>query len=144
MDPAENARPLAVRGARLVAAVLSAFVALGSAFGLSEGLRRRHSHLSHQLATPEDWFAISTAASPATVALGRKAFLASCAHCHGADATGDEGPDLHGVEGSNRYISNTILHGIKGEMPSFRKKLVAGDIANLTAYLRSLKPLGAD
>lgn len=139
METAENARLPAVRGARLVAAVLSACFALATAFGLSDGLRRRASHSSHEQATPEDWLAISTPASPETVALGRKAFLASCAHCHGADATGDEGPDLHGVEGSNRYLSNTILRGIKGEMPSFRKKLVAGDIANLTAYLRSLR-----
>ena len=73
------------------------------------------------------------------IAQGRAAFLSSCAHCHGADASGDEGPDLHGLEGSDRYISNTILRGIKGEMPSFRKKLGPGEIVKLTAYLRSLK-----
>ena len=39
---------------------------------------------------------------------------------------------------SNRYISNTISHGIKGEMPSFRKKLGSDDIVRLTAYVRSL------
>jgi mono/diheme cytochrome c family protein len=78
--------------------------------------------------------------TPETVAQGRKVFLASCAHCHGADATGDEGPDLHGVEVSDRYIANIITHGIKGEMPSFRKKLGPGDIHMVTAFIRSLEP----
>jgi mono/diheme cytochrome c family protein len=58
----------------------------------------------------------------------------SCAHCHGAD----EGPDLHDVEGSDRYISNIITHGIKGEMPLFKRKLGKDDIVRLTAYVRSL------
>jgi mono/diheme cytochrome c family protein len=72
------------------------------------------------------------------VAEGRKLFLGSCAHCHSEDATGDEGPDLHDVEASDRYVSHIITHGIKGEMPSFSKKLRPPDIAKLTAYLRSL------
>ena len=63
----------------------------------------------------------------------------SCAHCHGADATGDEGPDLHGVQVSDRYIAHIISHGIKGEMPSFAKKHGAADIGRLTAYVRSLE-----
>ncbi len=72
------------------------------------------------------------------VAQGRSLFLASCAHCHGADATGDEGPDLHNVQVSDRYISNIITHGIKGEMPSFKKKLGKEEILRLTAYVRSM------
>jgi len=121
-----------------VSAIASA-AALGSAYGLSVDLRHRASQPSHQQATPEDWFERSTPRSPALVAQGRKAFLNSCAHCHGVDASGDEGPDLHELEGSDRYISRTILHGVKGEMPSFAKKLGSDDIVKLTAYLRSLK-----
>jgi mono/diheme cytochrome c family protein len=94
---------------------------------------------SRQLATAEDWFQVPTRSTAALVAEGRTSFLSSCAHCHGADAFGDEGPDLHGLGGSDRYISNTILRGIKGEMPAFRKKLGAEDVARLTAYLRSLR-----
>ena len=66
---------------------------------------------------------MSTPSSPALAARGRALFLLSCAHCHGADAAGDEGPDLHNIEASDRYISNMIARGIKGEMPSFRKEL---------------------
>ena len=40
---------------------------------------------------------------------------------------------------SDRYIANIIMHGIKGEMPSFAKKLHAPEITALTAYVRSLE-----
>src|SRR6185312_967713 len=123
---------------KVAAAVVAAGLALVSCYGLSVGLRRAEAHVSHQQPTPEDWLAPPTPSSPALVAQGRKLFLDSCAHCHGADATGDEGPDLHNVEVSDRYISNIITRGIKGEMPSFRKKLGAAEITGLTAYVRSL------
>jgi mono/diheme cytochrome c family protein len=125
-------------GTRLAVAVFAAALALGSAYGLSLRLRFLESEASHQQPTPETWFEVPTPSSPELIAQGRARFLSSCAHCHGADATGDEGPDLHGVEVSDRYISNIITHGIKGEMPSFRKKLGRDDIAKLTAYVRSL------
>jgi mono/diheme cytochrome c family protein len=124
---------------RLAAAFLAAGAALGSAYGLSIGLRAVQSRMSHQQPTPEAWVERPTPTSPAMVAEGRKLFLGSCAHCHGEDATGDEGPDLHDVQVSDRYVSHIITHGIKGEMPSFAKKLRAPDIADLTAYLRSLE-----
>jgi mono/diheme cytochrome c family protein len=130
--------PESAAGARIALAALAAVIALASSYGLSLGLRRAASRTSHQQPTPEAWFETPTPSSPALVAQGRKLFLASCAHCHGADATGDEGPDLHGVQVSDRYISNIITHGIKGEMPSFRKKLGRDEIVRLTAYVRSL------
>jgi mono/diheme cytochrome c family protein len=123
---------------RVALAVFAAALALASSYGLSLGLRRTDSKTSHQLPTPEVWFEVPTPSSSALIAQGRAQFLSSCAHCHGADATGDEGPDLHNVEVSDRYISNIITHGIKGEMPSFRKKLGRDEIAGLTAYVRSL------
>ncbi len=124
---------------RWMASLLAAGLALGSAYGLSEGLRREAARTSHQQATPEAWLVAPTPTSPEWVAQGRKLFLASCAHCHGADATGDEGPDLHDVAVSDRYISHIITRGIKHEMPSFAKKLGAPEIARLTAYVRSLE-----
>jgi mono/diheme cytochrome c family protein len=125
-------------GGRIVGAVLVAVLAVTSAYGLSVGLRRTESKTSHQQPTSEVWHESPTLSSPARVAQGHTLFLANCAHCHGADATGDEGPDLHNVEVSDRYISNIITHGIKGEMPSFRKKLGNDEIGRLTAYVRAL------
>jgi mono/diheme cytochrome c family protein len=72
-------------------------------------------------------------------AQGRHLFLMNCAHCHGDDALGDEGPDLHDLHKSDARIHQVITGGIKGEMPSFAKKLGEPEIRQLTAYLRTLK-----
>jgi mono/diheme cytochrome c family protein len=74
----------------------------------------------------------------ADAAEGRHLFLMNCAHCHGDDARGDEGPDLHDLHKSDARIHQVITSGIKGEMPSFAKKLGEPEIRQLTAYLRTL------
>jgi mono/diheme cytochrome c family protein len=138
MENVAEQQPQRGAGARFALAALAAALALASAFGLSLRLRLLASRISHQQPTPEEWFVIPTPSSRELIAQGRAQFLSSCAHCHGADARGDEGPDLHGVEVSDRYISNIITHGIKGEMPSVKRKLGHDDIVRLTAYVRSL------
>jgi mono/diheme cytochrome c family protein len=139
MDSDNRAPSAGKAGLRAVLAILASLVALASAYGLSAALHQAEARISHQQPTPESWFEIPTPTSPALVAQGRSLFLDSCAQCHAADATGDDGPDLHGLEVSDRYIARTITHGIKGEMPSFRKKLGPDEILSLTAYLRSLE-----
>jgi mono/diheme cytochrome c family protein len=69
---------------------------------------------------------------------GRALFLQNCAHCHGEDARGDEGPDLHGLKKTNKRIAKTIMEGIKGEMPKFGAKFTDADVRALTAFIRSL------
>lgn len=124
-------RPLGV-------ALMMAAVAVTSMAGFGAALRKRAMLGSHQQPMADQWFEETTPTSPQLIVSGRKLFLDSCAHCHGADASGDEGPDLHGVEVSDRYISNIIIHGIPHEMPSFAKKLGHPEIGALTAYVRSL------
>jgi mono/diheme cytochrome c family protein len=75
----------------------------------------------------------------ADAAQGRHLFLMNCAHCHGDDARGDEGPDLHDLHRSDARIHEVITAGIKGEMPSFGKKLGEPEVRELTAYLRTLR-----
>jgi mono/diheme cytochrome c family protein len=70
---------------------------------------------------------------------GYKLFMNNCAHCHGTDARGDEGPDLHGVTKSDAKITGFIKNGIKGEMPKFGQKLSDADVKALIAFIRSLK-----
>ena len=65
-------------------------------------------------------------------------FLQNCAHCHGDDAHGDEGPDLHGVTKSDEKIARIIQGGIKGEMPKFGAKFTEADVKSLIAFIRSL------
>ena len=83
--------------------------------------------------------AIEPMATWETIEKGRQYFGQSCSHCHGDDATGDEGPGLHNLALSNARIAATIKHGIKGEMPSFDKKYDDEQAAALVSYLRTLK-----
>jgi mono/diheme cytochrome c family protein len=69
---------------------------------------------------------------------GYTLFMMNCAHCHGDDARGDEGPDLHGVTKSDERIAAFIKNGIKGEMPKFGAKLTDNDVQALIAFVRSL------
>jgi mono/diheme cytochrome c family protein len=61
-------------------------------------------------------------------AQGRHLFVMNCAHCHGDDARGDEGPDLHNLHRSHARIREVLTAGIKGELPSFGKKLGDPDV----------------
>jgi cytochrome c oxidase cbb3-type subunit 3 len=72
-------------------------------------------------------------------AKGRQLFLMNCAHCHADDATGDEGPDLHGTTKSDARITSMIKNGVKGQMPKFAAKLSDADIKALIAFIRSLE-----
>ena len=73
----------------------------------------------------------------ADAAQGRHLFVMNCAHACD-DARGDEGPDLHNLHRSDARIHEVITAGIKGEMPSFGKKLGDPDVRQLIAYLRTL------
>jgi mono/diheme cytochrome c family protein len=70
---------------------------------------------------------------------GRKLFLKNCAQCHGADAHGDDGPDLHGLDLSDEWITNRIRKGKAGQMTAFAGKLQPAEIDALVAYVQSLK-----
>jgi mono/diheme cytochrome c family protein len=73
------------------------------------------------------------------VARGRHLFLSNCAHCHGADAKGDEGPNLHRERKSDSRMAALIRNGISGEMPRFSSKLSDVDVQALIAYIHSLR-----
>src|SRR5262249_579195 len=82
-----------------------------------------------------------TAESPQTALAeaGQQLFLKNCAHCHGADAHGDEGPDLHNLDWTDEQITTRIRNGKKGQMTAFAGKLSPEDIRQILAYLRTLK-----
>ncbi len=122
----------------LVFALAAAGSALGAAYGSAHLIREQALARGHQQPTPDSWAEETTPTSPTLVAAGRRRYLDNCAHCHGVDVTGDEGPDLHQLQVSDRYIANTVRRGIPHEMPAFSKKLSADDVTALTAYLRSL------
>jgi cytochrome c oxidase cbb3-type subunit 3 len=125
-------------GKALLAAICASGTALAGMFGVASIVR--HGQLSISIPT----FATSAQAGmkppelTADAAQGRHLFLMNCAHCHGDDAHGDEGPDLHNLHRSDTRIHRVITAGIKGEMPSFGKKLGEPEVQQLTAYLRTL------
>lgn len=68
---------------------------------------------------------------------GEALFSASCAGCHGADATGSEsGPDIAGIEDNDETIG-VIVEG-DGSMPAFGESLSDQDISDILAWLGSL------
>ena len=75
---------------------------------------------------------------PVLIVRGEHLFLMNCAHCHGKDATGDEGPNLHCIHKTDARSSAIVQNGTKGEMPRFDRKLDANDVRALIAFLRSL------
>jgi uncharacterized membrane protein len=76
--------------------------------------------------------------SPLTAA-GEQLFLKNCAHCHGADGHGDEGPDLHNLDWTDGQIAARIRNGKKGQMTAFAGKFSADDVQAVIAYLHTLK-----
>jgi len=105
--------------------------AIGIAFAAGQILQPKHvaSGAAEELVVPP-------AGTPANA--GYKLFMLNCAHCHGSDARGDEGPDLHGVTKSDQRITKIIQNGVKGEMPKFSAKLNDADTQALIAFIRTL------
>ena len=121
--------PKAARAA-LAAAAIAASILSGT-FALADFMQRKSALQSSPSAA-------NSAPSP-LVAQGQHLFLTNCAHCHGDDARGDEGPDLHGLRKTDARLSALINNGIKGEMPRFNQKLSPPDVQALIAFLNSLK-----
>jgi mono/diheme cytochrome c family protein len=119
----------------LVWAALAAALSLGGATLLANSIRLFST--SSTSALSDSSFGITV--SPELVDQGRQFFAMSCSQCHGDDAHGDEGPDLHHLAISNSRIATTIKKGIKGEMPTFAKKYDDHQVAALVSYLRTLR-----
>jgi mono/diheme cytochrome c family protein len=122
-----------------VLALAGSFGVLGVTFGLSPLLQ------SGRAADSKREAQTNTVPIQVEMALGEEAkdgyrlFDLNCAHCHGDDARGDEGPDLHGLHKSDARLTTIIKGGVKGEMPAFAKKFKDADVQALIAYLRTLK-----
>jgi mono/diheme cytochrome c family protein len=117
-----------------VLAIVVAAVVVGSALGSATLVRAAIEKARRESAANGNQPALSAAA-----AHGQKLYAVNCSHCHADDATGDEGPDLHGLTKSDERIKAIITNGIKGEMPAFGKKLQEADKEALVGFLRSLR-----
>jgi mono/diheme cytochrome c family protein len=126
-------------GPALLVAIGASGASLAGTFGLA--LLMQRAQLAVALPSPPS--STQAAAAPLNLtgeaAQGKHLFLMNCAHCHADDAHGDEGPDLYDLRKSDARIHQVIVGGIKGEMPSFGKKLNDQDIKAITAFLRTLR-----
>jgi mono/diheme cytochrome c family protein len=125
-------------GKAFLAAICASGAALAVMFGVASIVRHGQSSISIPGFATSAQAAIKSPELTVDTAQGRHLFLMNCAHCHGDDARGDEGPDLHNLHKSDARIHEVITAGIKGEMPSFGKKLGDPDVRQLIAYLRTL------
>ena len=126
-------------GKAFLAAVCASGTALVGMFGLASLIRHGQPSISIPTFGTSAQAAMKPPELTADAAQGRHLFLMNCAHCHGDDARGDEGPDLHNLHRSDARIHEVITAGIKGEMPSFGMKLGDPDVHQLIAYLRTLQ-----
>ena len=120
---------LEIKGA--IAGIVSGLAAVGMAFAAGGMIKSGAAApgATEQLAIP---------AAGTREHQGYALFMNNCAHCHGNDARGDEGPDLHGITKSDARIASMIKNGIKGEMPKFGTKLTDTEVQALIAFVRSL------
>lgn len=120
-------------------ALLAAGLSLGGALLLAGPIKMMTGSATAPTTASSQPASSEIAATPELVNQGRQFYEMTCAQCHGDDAHGDEGPDLHNLSISNARIATTIKKGIKGEMPTFAKKYNDAQIAALISYLRSLR-----
>ena len=125
-------------GKAFLAAMCASVTALIGMFGVASVIRQGQSSVSIPMLVTSAQAAMKPPEPAVDATEGRHLFLLNCAHCHGDDAHGDEGPDLHDLHRSDARIHEVITAGIKGEMPSFGKKLGDPDVQHLIAYLRTL------
>jgi cytochrome c oxidase cbb3-type subunit 3 len=80
---------------------------------------------------------------PAAIERGKATFASSCAACHGAEGQGTIGPNLKDATwlygGEPEKIAHTIGEGTAKGMPPFKTQLSAGAVADVTAFIGSLK-----
>lgn len=76
--------------------------------------------------------------APADPEQGKRLFEQNCSTCHGADAGGDEGPDVRGVPTrlGDAAVLNIIKRGIPGTAMPLFFDMSEKDAANIVAFLR--------
>lgn len=129
----------------LLVAVAAALGVLGATFGVSALVRQGQAGAATKRTAPASATAAAKPGGPggavnaALVAQGLSFYAQSCASCHGPDAKGGYGPNLHGEDMTDAQIADIIKNGVKGQMPAFGAKYGEPQTQALVAYLRTLK-----
>jgi mono/diheme cytochrome c family protein len=129
--------PILQRGARVYLAGMSIVSVLMVGSGYSGGEMLFDSNKENVLPSSDRLTPVPDHQS--SLAAGQQLFLKNCAHCHGADAHGDDGPDLHNLDSTDEQVGMRIRNGKKGQMTAFAGKFSPQQIRDVIGYLRSLK-----
>jgi mono/diheme cytochrome c family protein len=70
---------------------------------------------------------------------GNGYYKMSCAHCHGDDASGYNGPSLRNLAVGDVKAAIIIREGVKDQMPAFAKKYDDHQVEALVTYLRAVQ-----
>lgn len=128
-----------------MAAVLAGLFVVGASYGVSALVVP---HLAGQpMSSQGNERMIGMAARPSAqfvpssqfIATGRGLYSQVCSSCHGANAQGGYGPNLHGLELPDTRVAYVIKNGVTGRMPGFSDKYNAAQQQALVVYVQSLK-----
>ncbi|MBE9076753.1 cytochrome c [Romeria aff. gracilis LEGE 07310] len=80
----------------------------------------------------------SVLSTAGNAARGEEIFKLNCATCHGLEASGEVGPNLHGVSDRKSRVAliNQVISGNTPPMPQFQP--TAKDMADLLEFLETL------
>lgn len=132
---------MAIEWKGLIAGLIAAVVVLGATFGISALVASTTKPLPANVSSPAVALPSAGAGTNlAQIAQGKVFYKASCASCHGPDASGGLGPTLRSERRTDTAIAQIITKGIKGTpMPAFGNKYQDPQVQSLVAYIRSLK-----
>lgn len=124
----------------LSAATLAGLFVVGMSYGVSALVAPHLSrHVAPQSASAVNMTSMAVVPSSQLVAAGRGFYSAACASCHGDNAQGGYGPNLHGLNLPDTQVATVIANGVTGKMPGFGGKYNAAQQQALVAYVQSLK-----
>jgi len=120
------------------AAVAGLFV-VGASYGVSALVAPHSLRQAEARQSVASISAMAAAPSSQLVATGRGLYTQVCSSCHGANAQGGYGPNLHGLGLPDSRVASVIKNGVTGRMPGFGDKYNAAQQQALVAYVQSLK-----
>lgn len=119
---------------RLVAFVFMAWTLISNAFHVSQAIGQE-SQTSQGVSSPA-----ASLAAPVDLEQGKRLFVQNCSPCHGVDAGGGDGPDLHGAAAglSAPAVRDIVRRGIPGTAMPGSSTISEKEAANIAAYVVKL------
>lgn len=119
--------------------MLAGLFVVGASYGVSALVAPHLSHRAEAKQNAVSMTAIAAVPSSQVVTAGRSLYTEACASCHGDNAQGAYGPNLHGLGLPSTQVATVTKNGVTGKMPGFGGKYNSAQQQALVAYVQSLK-----